>query len=444
MIPINQITSFPNHPFKVRDDEKMMETVESVKKRGVIFPAIVRKKKDGTYEMVAGHRRRRACQLAQLSEMPCIVRELTDDEATILMVDSNVQREEILPSERAWAFKMKLEALNRQGKRVDLTSTPSVQKLSVEIVAEEFGISREQVRRYVALTNLDSALLKMVDENKIALRPAVQISYMKKQDQKELLDAIESFDATPSEKQAKLLRDLSEKGILDRDKIDEIMAEEKKKEEKPVLIDTQDLDNLIEKPPVIKNIRINRAKIIQKAVDETEIDEAVDNPTEQIRGAGDVDEADAKEPETLMTPVVPTEKPEEESSSTGTTVELTGGMSVIKDQTPEEEKKPAPGIPKAMPYIIRVNTKERVMVNKAVFKLGKANRGVDFRIDGNGAISRVHAIIYQRDDGCYLKDNKATNATLVDGVKLEEGQEVKLKNDAMITIGGEDFIFKLS
>lgn len=227
MIPINQITSFTNHPFKVRDDEKMMETVESVKKRGVIFPAIVRKKKDGTYEMVAGHRRRRACQLAQLSEMPCIVRELTDDEATILMVDSNVQREEILPSERAWAFKMKLEALNRQGKRVDLTSTPSVQKLSVEIVAEEFGISREQVRRYVALTNLDSALLKMVDENKIALRPAVQISYMKKQDQKELLDAIESFDATPSEKQAKLLRDLSEKGILDRDKIDEIMAEEK-------------------------------------------------------------------------------------------------------------------------------------------------------------------------------------------------------------------------
>lgn len=227
MIPINQITSFPNHPFKVRDDEKMMETVESVKKRGIIFPAIVRKKKDGTYEMVAGHRRRRACQLAQLSEMPCIVRELTDDEATILMVDSNMQREEILPSERAWAFKMKLEALNRQGKRVDLTSTPSVQKLSVEIVAEEFGISREQVRRYVALTNLDSALLKMVDENKIALRPAVQISYMKKQDQKELLDAIESFDATPSEKQAKLLRDLSENGILDRDKIDEIMAEEK-------------------------------------------------------------------------------------------------------------------------------------------------------------------------------------------------------------------------
>lgn len=225
--------------------------------------------------------------------------------------------------------------------------------------------------------------------------------------------------------------------------VTEISAESKM-EEKPVLIDTQDLDNLIEKPPVMKNIRINRAKIIQKASVEMEDDEVIDNPTEQIRGAGDVDEADAVEPETLTTPVPVEEKEEPETGATGTTVELTGGMSVVQDQTPEEEKKPAPGVPKAMPYIIRVNTKERVMVNKAVFKLGKANRGVDFIIDGNGAISRVHAIIYQRDDGCYLKDNKATNATLVDGVKLEEGQEVKLKNDATITIGGEDFIFKLS
>ena len=225
--------------------------------------------------------------------------------------------------------------------------------------------------------------------------------------------------------------------------VTEISAESKM-EEKPVLIDTQDLDYLIEKPPVMKNIRINRAKIIQKASVEMEDDEVIDNPTEQIRGAGDVDEADAVEPETLTTPVPVEEKEEPETGATGTTVALTGGMSVVQDQTPEEEKKPAPGVPKAMPYIIRVNTKERVMVNKAVFKLGKANRGVDFTIDGNGAISRVHAIIYQRDDGCYLKDNKATNATLVDGVKLEEGQEVKLKNDATITIGGEDFIFKLS
>lgn len=222
------------------------------------------------------------------------------------------------------------------------------------------------------------------------------------------------------------------------------IAAESKKEEKPILIDTEDLDNLIEEPPVVKNIRINRAKIIQKAASDTEDEEVVDNPTEQIIGAGDVGEADAKEPETLLTPVAPAEKEEEPEGATGTTVELTGGMNVVKDTEPEEEKKPAPGAPKAMPYIIRVNTGERVMVNKAIFKLGKANRGVDFRIDGNGAISRIHAIIYQREDGCYLKDNKATNATYVDGEKLEESQEVKLKNDATITIGGEDFIFKLS
>ena len=160
-INISSIKDFPNHPFKVINDEKMQEMVKSVKEYGVILPVIVRPKEDGTYEMISGHRRKRACELAGIKQIRCIVKDLTDDEATILMVDSNVQREEILPSERAWAFKMKLEALNRQGKRVDLTSTPSVQKLSVEIVAEEFGISREQVRRYVALTNLDSALLKM-------------------------------------------------------------------------------------------------------------------------------------------------------------------------------------------------------------------------------------------------------------------------------------------
>ena len=133
MIPIKDISNFPNHPFQVRDDDKMIETVASIKKYGVLYPAIVRQKEDGSYEMVAGHRRKRACQIAELTEMPCIVRELTDDEATILMVDTNVQREEILPSERAFAFKMKLEAIKRQGKRIDLTSTPTVEKLSVNI-----------------------------------------------------------------------------------------------------------------------------------------------------------------------------------------------------------------------------------------------------------------------------------------------------------------------
>lgn len=229
MIPIDEISNFPNHPFKVLDDEKMIETVASVKKHGVIFPAIVRKKEDGSYEMVAGHRRKRACQIAEINEMPCLVRELTDEEATILMVDTNVQREKILPSERAFAFKMKLDAIKRQGKRVDLTSTPVEEKLSVDIIAEEFGISREQVRRYIRLTELIPELLEMVDKEKdgIALRPAVEISYMSKQDQKELLDAILLNEATPSEKQAKELRELSEKGILDRDKIEEILSEEK-------------------------------------------------------------------------------------------------------------------------------------------------------------------------------------------------------------------------
>jgi hypothetical protein len=205
-----------------------------------------------------------------------------------------------------------------------------------------------------------------------------------------------------------------------------------------VLIDTEDLDNLIEEPPVVKNIRINRAKIIQKTAEEPEEEETIDNPTEQIVGTA-VPNGNGEEPETIMTPVSEA-APKEEEHKSGNTVELAAGMNVVKE--PEPEKKEAPNVPKSMPYIVRVNTGERVMVNKAVFKLGKANRGVDFTIAGNGAISKVHAIIYQREDGCYLKDNKATNPTYVDNVKLEETQEAKLKNNSKIIIGGEDFIFK--
>ncbi len=213
--------------------------------------------------------------------------------------------------------------------------------------------------------------------------------------------------------------------------------------EKPVLIDTDDLDNLLETPPVVKNIRINRAKIIQKAAGEIE-DEVVENPTEQIVSPAYMNKED-DEPETLMEPVQKNNQKEESgSASTGSTVELTAGINVVKDAEPEEENKIASGVPKAMPYIVRVNTGERVMINKAVFKLGKSARGVDFSITGNGAISRVHAIIYQREDGCFLKDNKATNATYVNGEKLDENQEMLLKNDSVITLGGEDFIFKLS
>lgn len=264
MIPIDEISNFPNHPFKVLDDEKMIETVASVKKHGVIFPAIVRKKKDGSYKMVAGHRRKRACQIAEITEMPCLVRNLTDEEATILMVDTNVQREKILPSERAFAFKMKLEAIKKQGKRVDLTSTPSGEKLSVDIIAEEFGISREQVRRYIRLTELIPELLEMVDKEQIALRPAVEISYISKQDQKELLDAILLNEATPSEKQAKDLRELSQKGVLNRDKIEEILSEEKPNQKEQVKFTVDKIRSYFPKGYTIDQMQ----KIMQKLLEE--------------------------------------------------------------------------------------------------------------------------------------------------------------------------------
>lgn len=211
---------------------------------------------------------------------------------------------------------------------------------------------------------------------------------------------------------------------------------DKKEEQKPQLISP---DELIDNPPVIKNIKINRAKIIQKAVVEAE-EVQTDNPTEQIIAPQFADDQSA-EPETNMEPVT-SKNAEPEKTGTGSTVELTGGMNVVKDTEPERPASPS-GVPKAMPYIVRVNTGERVMVNKAVFKVGKAGRGVDYHVGGNGAISKVHIIIYQREDGCYLKDNKATNGTYLNGTRLDENEEKKLNNDAMISIGGEDFIFKL-
>lgn len=206
-------------------------------------------------------------------------------------------------------------------------------------------------------------------------------------------------------------------------------------EDKPVLIDTTEIDDLIDHPPVMKSIKINRAKIIQRAVNELE-DDKIENPTENIIASGL--DADA-EPETNMDPATIPEAGNDDE--TGSTVELTAGMNVVPDT---EEDNKASNAPKAMPYIVRVNTGERVMINKAVFKIGKANRGVDFTISGNGAVSRVHAIIYQREDGCYLKDNKTTNSTYVNGQKLAENQEVLLKNNSEIVLGDEDFIFKLS
>lgn len=213
---------------------------------------------------------------------------------------------------------------------------------------------------------------------------------------------------------------------------------DRQEEQIPVLIST---DEIVDNPPVVKNIKINRAKIIQKAAVDSE-ETKIDNPTEQII-APQYMNGETPEPETNMDPVTPKEEVEE-PKGTGSTVELTGGMNVVKDKVSDTATVPSKGVPRAMPYIVRVNTGERVMVNKAVFKIGKAGRGVDYHVGGNGAISKVHIIIYQREDGCYLKDNKATNGTYLNGQRLEDNGEMKLTNDAMISIGGEDFIFKLS
>ena len=222
------ITDFPNHPFKVKQDEAMAEMVDSVKQYGVLVPALVRPKADGGYEMVAGHRRKCAATLASITEMPCIVRNLTDDEATIIMVDSNLQRETILPSEKAFAYKMKLEAMKRQGQRSDLTSTPLVSKSrSNEELGQKNGDSREQVRRFIRLTELIPSVLDMVDSGKIAFRPAVELSYLSKEQQQSLYDTMECEDCTPSLAQAIKMKEFSRDGKLSAEVILSIMQEEK-------------------------------------------------------------------------------------------------------------------------------------------------------------------------------------------------------------------------
>ena len=234
-IPLSQLHDFPNHPFKVRDDEKMQETVESVKAYGVLVPAIVRQRPDGEYEIVAGHRRKRASELAGLNELPAIVRDLDDDAATIIMVDSNLQRENILPSERAQAYKMKLEAIKRQGERRNLTSPQVGEKSekpnwSVSQVAKDAGDSERQVQRYIRLTELQPELQEMVDSGKIAMTPAVELSYLKPEEQSLLLETIESEQATPSLSQAQRIKKLSQSGDLNEDSILGIMSEQKKPE----------------------------------------------------------------------------------------------------------------------------------------------------------------------------------------------------------------------
>ena len=230
-ISIYEITDFPNHPFKVKMDDKMVETIESVREHGVLVPALVREKPTGGYEMISGHRRKMACEMAGRENIPCIVRNLTDDEAVIVMVDSNLQREEILPSEKAFAYKMKLEAMKRQGKRTDLTSEPMARKLkgkeSAEILGEQVGESKDTIRRYIRLTELIPEILEMVDNKKIAMRPAVELSYLPKEEQEILYDTMESEDCTPSHAQAIKIRKFSAEGRLNEDVLLSIMAEEK-------------------------------------------------------------------------------------------------------------------------------------------------------------------------------------------------------------------------
>lgn len=239
-IPVEKLKPFPNHQFQVRDDDFMRETVESIKTYGVLQPAIVRPTKDGDYEILSGHRRKHACELAGRKTIPAIVRELDDDSAIIFMVDSNLQRENILPSERAAAYKMKIEALKRQGLRTDLTSGQVVPKLKEsrtrDIIAESSEESGRQIQRYIRLTELQPELQQMVDEKKMAFTPAVEISYLKPDEQRMLLDTISSEQATPSLSQAQRLKKLSQAGELTDDSMLSIMSEQKKSERNDLTI----------------------------------------------------------------------------------------------------------------------------------------------------------------------------------------------------------------
>ena len=230
-IPLEELHPFPNHPFKVLDDDRMLDTAESIREHGVLVPAIARPRTAGGYELIAGHRRKRGCELAGLATMPVIVRDLDDDAATIIMVDSNIQRESLLPSERAFAYKMKLEALRHQGERRDLTSSQVGMKLqTLEIIGQQAGDSRNQVHRFIRLTELIPPLLNLVDERKIAFNPAVELSYLKPEEQTILLDAMDSEQATPSLSQAQRLKQFSQQGRLSEDVMRAILSEEKKTE----------------------------------------------------------------------------------------------------------------------------------------------------------------------------------------------------------------------
>ena len=247
-IPISEIDDFPDHPFKVRDDEDMLQLVESIKDRGVITPATVRQKEDGRYELVSGHRRKRASELAGFDTLRCEVVDLTREEATILMVESNFQRSQILPSEKAFAYKMRLEALNRQGHRSDLTSDPVGGKFSgketAHIIGEQSGDSQTQVRRYIRLTYLVPELLEYVDNGRIKMRPAVELSYLDEDCHRDVVDEIDLNDATPSHAQTIKMRKFFDEGKLTTEVISSIMSEEKPNQKEKLCLGATEFDNL--------------------------------------------------------------------------------------------------------------------------------------------------------------------------------------------------------
>lgn len=247
-IPLELLDDFPNHPFKVRDDEDMLKLIESVSERGVLVPAIVRPKADGRYELISGHRRKRASECAEKKTLRCMVSDLDDDAATIIMVDSNIQRTDILPSEKAFAYKMKLDAMNRQGKRTDLTFSQIGTKLnSAKELADDVGESKTQIYRYVSLTKLVPELLEMVDAGKIKMLPAVEISFLDEDAQRDLVDAIDAEDCTPSHAQAIRMKKMFNDGELDADKISEIMQEEKPNQKEKIVIPNKTIEKYIPK-----------------------------------------------------------------------------------------------------------------------------------------------------------------------------------------------------
>ena len=265
-IPLAELQPFKNHPFKVKDDESMMQTVESVKQYGVLVPAIARPRDGGGYELVSGHRRHRASELAGFTEMPVIVRDLNDDESTIVMVDSNLQRETLLPSERAFAYKMKLDAMKRQAGRPSRENVSQVgtQKRSDQIMAEQAGESRNQIQRYIRLTELIPNLLDMVDEKKIAINPAVEISFLKPEEQIQLLETIESEQATPSLSQAQRLKRFSQEGSLSADVMRAIMSEEKKPEQNRLTLGTDKLQHFFPKTYTPKQMEDTILKLLEQ------------------------------------------------------------------------------------------------------------------------------------------------------------------------------------